>query len=511
MENTSSRIAKNTIALYVRSFITMLISLYTSRVILNVLGVEDYGIYNVVGGVVVFFTVLDSAMNAACQRFLNFEMGKNNEEGVREVFCSSINIQAIISIIIPLITEILGLILLFNYMTIPVERMTAAFWVFQCSVITMAVNTMSIPYNAMIIAKEKMTAFAYIDILNTSFKLLSVLILPLLNWDKLILYAIFMLIIQVGTRYMYTAYCNKNFSEARYRYHWNKDIMKQMLSFSFWTVFSSVASMLLTQGLNILYNIFYGVVANAAMGIGNQVLMAVRRLTGNMTMSFAPQIVKRYSSGEYDKVALIWSIGSKCTVWLFALFTFPIVLNVDTILELWLKNIPANTSLFVALFLVENLIRCFTGNTTAIVRATGRIRNYELITNGIRVSFFGLVVLVFFFTKDMALPLFIYITNTVVQLFYNVYIGCRCIGYSIRKYLLNNGLLLLIILIASFVMSRLLIPGSTTFGTLIINALFDVLILSVMFFVLGFLPKERAYLKQVLVGLRIENINIYAC
>ena len=280
-----------------------------------------------------------------------------------------------------------------------------------------------------------------------------------------------------------------------------------MLSFSFWTVFSSVASMLLTQGLSIMYNIFYGVVVSAAIGIGNQVLMSVRRFTGNLAISFAPQIVKRYSSGEYDKVALIWSIGSKCTVWLFALFTFPIILNTDLILCLWLKCVPEHTAVFVSLFLIENLIRCFTGNTTAIVRATGRIRNFELVTNAIRLFFFILVALSFLLTRSITFPLSLYILNTVVQVFYNVYIGCSCIGYSIKQYLLNNCLLLFVILVIAYYILKFLISPASSFGSLLFNSFLDVSLLSILFYLVAFQPKERFFLIQVVKGLISNKTN----
>lgn len=492
--STTSRIARNTIALYIRSFITMLITLYTSRVILQVLGVEDYGVYNAVGGVVVFFTVLDSAMSASCQRFLNYEMGQGNQEGVNEVFCSSINIQGIISTIIFLITEIVGLYLLYHYMVIPEERMTAAFWVFQFSVVTMVINTMSIPYNAMVIAMERMGAFAYIDVLNTFLKLCAVIVLQYLSWDKLILYGLFIMLIQILTRYIYSSYCSRNFREAKYHFVWNQTIVKRMLGFSFWTVFGSVATMLMTNGMSILYNRFYGVIANAAIGIGNQVMMAVRKLTGNMSISFAPQIVKRYSEGDFSRVSIVWTIGSKCTFFLFSLFTIPIAMNAHYILELWLAEVPKYAPEFMTLLLIENLIRCFSSNASAIVRATGRIRNYELISNGVRVFFFTLVVIGFFLSDNIFLGYYIYIANTLFQMTYNVYIGCKSINYSIRKYYLNNIVLMALSLGVAAGASYLLIPEENNMMAFVIHVISTIGIIIVSFSVIGLLPDERKYL-----------------
>lgn len=473
----------------------MLITLYLSRVVLRILGIDDYGIYNAVGGVVVFFTVLDSAMNASCQRFMNYEMGKGSESGLKEVFCSSINIQAIISIIVFIITEILGMYLLYHYMTIPSERMTAAFWVFQFSAVTMIVNTLSIPYNALIIAEEHMSAFAYIDVLNTILKLLAVLLLPYINYDSLILYGLFLMLIQIITRFIYTTYCTRHFECARYKFGWNKTIMKKMLGFSFWTVFSSIATMLMTEGLTILYNRYYGVVANAAIGIATQVMMAVRRLAGNMAVSFAPQIVKRYTEGDYERVSLIWAIGTKCTFFLFALFSLPIILNADYILKIWLVNVPPFTTEFMCLLLLENLIRCFTGNAVTIVRATGNVKSYELLTNAIRLLFFVIVVLSFIFSSNMFLPYYIFILNTIFQIIYNVYIGCKYIDYSQRKYYLSNIMLTSLSILIVVLLCHLFVPNSTSVWGLTKNVLAAVLLLFPSFWFVGLLPSERLYLK----------------
>ena len=506
-EKTTSRIAKNTLALYIRSFITMLITLYTSRIILQVLGVEDYGVYNAVGGVVVFFTVLDSAMNASCQRFLNFEMGQGNQEGVRDVFCTAVNIQSIISVIIFVITEIAGLFLLYHYMVIPEGRMTAAFWVFQFSVVTMIVNTMSIPYNAMVIAMERMGAFAYIDVLNTFLKLCAVIVLKYLSWDKLILYALFIMLIQILTRYIYTFYCSRNFCEAKYHFCWNQAIVKRMLGFSFWTVFSSVATMLMTNGMSILYNKFYGVIANAAIGIGNQVMMAVRKLTGNMSISFAPQIVKRYSEGDFTKVSIVWTIGSKCTFFLFSLFTIPIVMNASYILDLWLDKVPLYAPEFMTLLLIENLTRCFSSNASTIVRATGKIRNYELISNGVRLVFFTLVVIGFFVSDNIFMGFYIYIGNTVFQMIYNVYIGCKSINYCIRKYYLNNIALMALSTGITAVISYLLLPEIMNILSFILHVISTMCILIVTFCLISLLPDERKYLFKTLQGVLVKKYN----
>ena len=425
-------------------------------------------------------------------------MGKNNASGVNIVFCTSVNIQLIIAGIMFLLSESIGLVLLFNYLVIPDGRMTAAFWVFQFSVVTMLINIISIPYNAMIIAYERMRAFAYIDIFNTLLKLIAVISLKYVGGDKLIVYGLLLMTIQLLTRYIYTRYCYRNFKTARYRRIWDKNVVKQMLGFSFWTVFSSSASMLMTQGMSILFNIYYGVVANAAMGIGNQVMMAVRKLTGNLAVSFAPQIVKRYASGEYEKVALIWVIGTKCSVWLYAFFSVPLILNADYVLKLWLVNVPEYASGFMRLLLLENLLRCFTGNASTIVRATGKIKAYELAMNCIRVCSFGALVICFITSNNIYFPLCAYLVNTLIQVVYNAYIASKKIQYDVVKYYLNNIFLVLFALTSGILLSKWLSFSCETLIDLIVNFTVAITIVSSSFFVIGFLPSERKYLFGVI-------------
>jgi O-antigen/teichoic acid export membrane protein len=392
-------------------------------------------------------------------------------------------------------------------MVIPEERMTAAFWVFQFSVVTMVVKTMSIPYNSMVIAMERMGAFAYIDVLNTFLKLCAVIVLQYLSWDKLILYAFFIMLIQILTRYIYTSYCSRNFSEAKYHFSWNQTVVKRMLGFSFWTVFSSVAAMLMTNGMSILYNRFYGVIANAAIGIGNQVMMAVRKLTANMSISFAPQIVKRYSEGDFAKVSIVWTIGSKCTFFLFSLFTIPIVMNAHYILDLWLDEVPLYAPEFMTLLLIENLTRCFSSNASAIVRASGKIRNYELISNVVRLVFFTLVVIGFFVSDNIFMGYYIYIGNTIFHMIYNVYIGCKNINYSIKKYYLNNIALMVLSTGVTAVISYLLLPEVMNILSFILHVISTICILIVSFCLICLLPDERKYLLKILQGVLSKNFN----
>ena len=277
----NKRIAKNTLMLYFRMLLIMAVTFYTSRVVLQTLGIEDYGIYNVVGGIVAMFGFLNSAMSSGTQRYLTFELGRGDKEKLKRVFITSMNIHIIIAVIVFILAETAGLWLLYNKMTIPEDRFDAAFWVYQCSILSTMVMFISVPYNATIIAHERMSAFAYISILEAILKLLIVYLLLLGDIDKLILYAVLMLAVQVIIRFTYNIYCRRHFEETRYSFLFDKQLFKEMLSFSGWNLWGNMASVAFTQGLNILLNMFFGVTVNAAMGIAQQVNSALYSFVSN--------------------------------------------------------------------------------------------------------------------------------------------------------------------------------------------------------------------------------------
>ena len=270
ISSNNKRIAKNTLLLYFRMLVTMAVSLYTSRVVLNILGVEDFGIYNVVGGIVAMFGFINGSMTSATQRYLTFELGQNNRAQLTKVFSTSLSIHGIISFLIIVLAETVGLWFLWNKMQIPADRMNAAFWVFQCSVAASVIMIMSVPYNAAIIAHERMSAFAYISIIEVSLKLLIVCFLRYFHTDKLILYAALIVIVQFLIRLCYSWYCNRHFNETKYRWSWDKGLFKEMTGFASWNMFGSLAAITFTQGLNLLLNMFFGPVVNAARGIAVQ-------------------------------------------------------------------------------------------------------------------------------------------------------------------------------------------------------------------------------------------------
>lgn len=386
MSNNSSnnkRIAKNTAVLYVRMLFLMGISLFTTRVVLQALGVEDYGIYNVVGGIVALFAILSQALSSASSRFLNFEMGRGNFARLKAVFSTSVTIQIVLSIIIALLAEIGGIWFLNNKMVIPEERLVAANWVFQFSVLTFCVNLISVPYNAAIIAHEKMSAFAYISIYEGVAKLIVCYLVMVSPMDKLITYAALIFAIQLSVRFIYTWYCNRNFEECTYRFSNDKLLMKELFSYAGWNFIGSAAAVLRTQGGNIIINLFAGPAVNAARGVANQVNHAVSGFSNNFMTAVKPQITKSYAAGDIAYMTTLVNQSARFSFYLLLFLSLPIMVNIDFILGIWLKTVPDRTSIFVVLTMIFTMIESLSQPLMTAQLATGKVKNYQLIVGGI--------------------------------------------------------------------------------------------------------------------------------
>ena len=386
MSDTSAnnkRIAKNTLMLYIRMLFTMAVSLFTSRVVLQTLGVEDYGIQNVVGGVITMFTFINGGMVSSTQRYLNFEIAKGNAERLRSVFNTALQIHALIALVIIILGETVGLWFLLEKLVIPEERMTAAMWVYQCSIIACVVNIMSVPYNADIIAHEKMSAFAYISILDVTLKLVIVYLLVVSPIDKLIAYAILTLLVQLLIRYVYTRYCNKHFLESFVEWKLNKPLFKEMLSFAGWSFWGNLAGILYTQGLNMMLNIFFGPVVNAARAIAVQVQAAVQQFVSGFQTALNPQITKNYASGDLEQMHSLMFRSARFSFLLLFFISLPVLMETEFLLTIWLKTVPENAVIFTQLMICISLI-ITTANPCAIAnQATGKVKVYQMVEGSI--------------------------------------------------------------------------------------------------------------------------------
>ena len=371
----SKRIARNTLLLYSRMMLMMFISLYTSRLVLKILGVEDYGIYNIVGGIVAMFSFIGGAMIAATQRFLNFYMGKNDNIKLKQVFNASLIIHIFIALIIIVISETIGLWFLYNKLIIPNIRFDAAFWCFQISILSTAFVIMSYPYNATIIAHEKMKAFAYVALVEASLKLLIVYLLQIQKGDKLILYGFLMMIIQISVTLLYVSYCKKHFKETKLQFKGIPiKLYKEIISFSGWNFLGNIANVCLMQGTNILLNMFFGPTVNAAKGISGQVQNAVNSFCVNFQTAQNPQIVKSYAANEMEEMHKLVFRSSRFSFYLVLLFSVPIIIKSEDILNIWLENPPEYSSVFVQYTMLFILIRSLANPLLTSSLATGNVK-----------------------------------------------------------------------------------------------------------------------------------------
>lgn len=386
MSSTSinnKRIAKNTLVLYFRMLFLMLISLYTSRVILDALGVEDYGIYNVVGGFVSMFALMSAALTSACTRFLNFELGKGDPERQNVVFSTAVTIQWGLAILVAVLSEAIGVWYVNNVMVLPPERLTAANWCFHFSVFNFCMNLITVPYNASIIAHEKMKAFAYVSIFQGLAQLGISFMVYYEPFDRLVFYALMLMILQFLIRYMYQVYCRKHFEECHYRFVVDKPLLKHMLSYSVWHLIGNGSAVLKNHGVNLVLNFFFGPAVNAARGLANNVDNAVNQFASNFMMAMNPQITQSYSRGELKDMFKLINRGSRFSFYLLFVLALPVIINADYILHIWLKEIPAHTVAFVQLTLISMMISSVSISLITAQNATGDVRNYQLVVGGV--------------------------------------------------------------------------------------------------------------------------------
>lgn len=381
--NNNKRIAKNTLFLYIRQIFVMVVALYTSRVVLATLGVTDYGIYNVVGGIVSLFTFINFAMQCSTTRFITFELGKKDEYGVNVAFSNAVIVHIIISLIILILGETVGLYIFYEKMNIPEDRLYAASWVYQFSIFTCIINILSVPYNALITSHEKMNAFAVISILETVLKLIIVWMLLIFSYDKLILYAILMFGVGVLIRIINQVYSIRTFENVHFLWPKNIVMLKDMIVYASWSLVGSAAVIFADQGQNVLLNMYFGPGVNAARGVAMQVKNAVSSLCNNFNQAVTPQINKSYAGGDVTYMHKLIFASSKYTYYLLFIMCLPVILKAKMLLDLWLVDIPEHSVLFLQLILVVSILTALGTPLSNAAGANGHIRNFQLIVGGI--------------------------------------------------------------------------------------------------------------------------------
>ena len=372
------RIAKNAMILYVRMIVTMLITLFTSRIILKALGFDDYGLYNVIGGVVTLFAFLRSSMSSSTQRFLAYEMGRGTYDSLRRVFSVCLTTHLLLAVVLLVLAETVGLWFLNTQLNIPAGRETAAAWIYQFAVISLCMSMVSLPYDADIVSNERMGYFAFLSILDAVLKLLIAYVVLFSDGDHLILYGALMMGITALNLFLNWIYCRIKFAETRYFFYWDKALFRRIFSFSGWTIYGQMAVVGSNQGTNILVNIFHSVTANAAMGVGHQVNSALTGLVSNFQTAFKPQITKSYAAGDYDYLTSLTCYASKISFFLLFIVSLPIMLNIDWVLQLWLDKVPAHAGSLCIIFIVASLCNAVSAPLWMNIFSTGHIRGYQL-------------------------------------------------------------------------------------------------------------------------------------
>ena len=486
------RLAKNTIVLYIRMLLTLMVSLYTSRVVLQTLGVEDYGVYNVVGGIVAMFSFLNTAMVASTQRFMSYSLGNNDYKKLQKVFSNSLLIHTIIAVVIVLLSETLGLWLLYNKMIIPNERFEAAFGVYQMSICVFVLNVIRVPDNSVIIAHEKMGVYAYISIIDVILKLLIVFLLPILPFDKLLLYGFFILVVTILINIAYRVYARNNFEEAKLSLRYDKDLFNDMFGFAGWSLWGNLASSLSNYGLNIVLNMFFGPVVNAARGIAYQVQAAIIGFGSNFMVAVNPQIIKSYAQEDYKYMTNLVFRSSKFAYYLLFLIAIPVMSNINFVLKLWLETPPQYTSVFIVFILVDSLINILSAPIQTSINATGKIKVYQIVVGGILLINLPLSYILLKMGYNVLTPFITTILLSIIAFVFRLIILKLNTKISISKYcLVIIPRIALVSIISCALIYVLNLYDAQSFGRLVFNVSMTILILILIIGVIGLNTEEK--------------------
>lgn len=432
ISSNNKRILKNTLFLYFRMLLLLVISLYTSRVVLRELGVDDFGIYNVVGGIIVIISFINNAMAGATQRFMNVEMGRNDQNALGKVFVTSLQIHVLVAALVFFLAESVGLWFLNTQMNIPAGRMSAANWVYQFSIAATILNIFIVPYKAAVISHEKMSFFAYVSIIEALLKLLVTFAIIGSPFDKLIFYASLIFVVIIFNCAAFVVYGVANFKECKnITLKVELKTMKKMLSFSGWTIFGNLGYILHTQGIAIVVNMFFSVAVNAAQGIANQINGVVTQFASNFLVALNPQVVKSFAAGEYENLYLLVVRGCKMSFCLLAFFVVPLCLESPMVLYVWLGNVPEYAVIFMRLVLLISLVNAFSSLLVATKGATGNIKNYQITLTLIGALHLPLAWIAFALGRGPEYSMYIYLGIVIVLQIVRIWFVCRSINMSL--------------------------------------------------------------------------------
>ena len=504
MRNDNRRIAVNTGILYVRMLLIMAITIYTSRILLKALGITDYGIYNVVGSAVTLFSFLNSCLIPVTQRYLSIELGKRNYKRLNTVFNVSISIHVFIALVIVVLCETCGVWLLNCKMVIPADRLVAANWCFQLSLLGLVLSIISIPYNGLIISHEKMNAFAYISLVDVLLKLVICYVVDNFHSDRLILYGVLIVVAQTLSQFLYWAYCNKKFQESKLCFVGYSALHKEILRIAGWGLFAHIP-----YAINMLLNMFFSPIVNAARGISVQVTSALQQFGTNLQTSVTPQITKSYAMNDYERMLFLIINSSRFSIYLLFIIVLPVYMRLEDILSLWLVEVPEYTSSFIRITIIGSFLTCLQTPLTVGLRSQGNIGK-PFFWSGIAELF--VVPICYLFLLFEYSPTTVFIVQVVVELLVlviRVYYCNILIGLSISKYVWNALVypfsVVIVISGVSFLTLSNISVSDTGFWYLLTVSLFCIILSLIMICMLGLRKSERKKISEFV----IKRLHIY--
>lgn len=501
LSSNNKRIVKNTLLLYIRMFLLIIVQLYTVPIILRALGVENYGIYNVVGGVVTMFSFVGGSLASGSQRFFAYEIGKRDDIALKRVFDSTVSIYLLLMLIMFVFLEIGGTWFLNTQMNIPPERIESANWVFQLSIITFLINLISIPYNAAVIAHEKMSLYAYVSILECALKLTAAIALQYILFDKLIIYAVLICSTAIIIRMVYQLYCRKHFAECR-NFHFSKSMYKtkELLSYSGWNMIGSVALVARQQGVNIVINLFFGPALNAAHSIAQQINGVLTQFINNVYMATRPQITKQYASNELDNMWNLMFRSSKLAFYLMTIISVPSLIEIRFILGIWLHEVPPYTVGIAVMMILTLLIETLANQVIAVFQAANKIRKYQTLSSTIILLNIPLSYILL--KMNSANPILPYILSVVLSCVYIMSIlqvaknevGLNVIQY-LKKVVVRNILVFVIIFAAVFISISSFSPSLLR---VVLTSCLSIIYSCLIIWTIGIDSKERNFIKEII-------------
>ena len=494
--------------LYFRMLLTMGVSLYTVRAVLDTLGVVDYGIYNVVGGIVTMFSFLSGTMASASQRFFAFELGRKNYGQLKKTFSMTMTIYTMLAVLILVLAETAGLWFLNTKMSIPPERMNAAWWIYQFALLSFMITMFTTPYNASIIAHERMNVYAWVSIVEVILRLGIVYILSVFSFDKLKLYAVLMFAVTAVVAFIYQTYCRKKFEECRFSFYWNKPLFKEIVSYTGWNLFGNLSVVFNNQGVGVVLNMFFGPLVNAAQVIAIQVSTAIGQFVQNFMTAVRPQIIKYYAGGEKDSMMQLVFQSSKYSFLLHFILTMPILLETNFIFTIWLKEVPKYVVLFTRLIVVATLIDSLSYPLMTAAQATGKVKKYQSTVGGmLLLNLPGSYLFLKFGHFSPQIVFYVAIVNSVICLFLRLLLLRKMVSLSVRSFLYRVLLPLLSVIVVAYVVPFFLLQElDAGFLRFFIVALAGLLTSVISIYGIALSKNERKIVLQTVRNLKTKNI-----